>query len=66
LLYLWYDAFGREGAKHRVEADEFMSAAKQDGIKFYSKTYQESITYVAQNRRDSHQEYVEYITTRYL
>jgi len=66
LLYLWYDAFGREGAKHRAEADEFMTAAKQDGIKFYSKTYQELITYTAQNHRDSHQEYVEYITTRYL
>ena len=66
LLYLWYDALGTEGAKHREEADRFIAVAKQDDIKVHSQSYQELSIKIARDYRDSHQKYVEYITARYL
>jgi hypothetical protein len=65
LLYLWYDAFGFEGAKHRAEVEEFIALAKQDDIKFHAMSYQKLIIYIAQNHRDTHKDYVEYVTNRY-
>lgn len=66
LLYLWYDAFGQAGAKHREEIESFTEYAKRDGIHFISKSYQELIISLANDYRDDHKEYIHYITERYL
>ncbi|MDD3725834.1 MAG: hypothetical protein PHI44_01380 [Candidatus Ratteibacteria bacterium] len=66
LLYLWYDAFGYEGAKHREEISEFIEVTKSDNICFHALSYHELIVKLADNFRDTHKEYIEYITSRYL
>jgi len=66
LLYLWYDALGEAGAKHRDEIDAFARIAQADGINFSSLTYQELIVWLARECREEHSEYVKYVTERYL
>lgn len=66
LLYLWYDAIGNEGAKHRGEINEFLEIAKADEIAIHELSYQDLIIRLANEYRDSHGAYVEYITSRYL
>lgn len=66
LLYLWYDALGSEGAKHREEIYKFLETAKSDEIAIHELSYQELITRLANEYRASHKEYIEYITRRYL
>ena len=66
LLYLWYDVLGEDGKRHRDEVSEFASVAKDDGIQFHSITYQELILKLAKNFRDSHGDYIQYLTERYL
>lgn len=66
LLYLWYDALGYAGWKHREETENFIEVAKSDGITVHGMSYQELIVWMADNYRGSHQEYIEYITNRYL
>lgn len=65
LLYLWYDALGESGFKHRQEVKDFSSVAHSDGVIFHATTYQELIVSLAQHR-EQHKEYVAYITNRYL
>jgi len=66
LIYVWYDAFGEEGANHRKEIDQIAEVFTSDGITFQDKTYQELIIGLAENFLDSDREYVEYIAGRYL
>ena len=66
LLYLWYDVPGEEGKCHRDEVTEFASVAKSDGIKFHSITYQKLIAKMAKDLRQSHGDYIKYMTERYL
>lgn len=66
LLYLWYDALGSEGARHREEVEEFSEIAKSDGIWFRSATYQEVIARLAEKHRSEHPQYIDYIADRYL
>lgn len=66
LLYLWYDALGYEGAKHREEIHEFFEEAKADNIAIHELSYQELIAKLADEYREVHEEYIEYITSRYL
>lgn len=66
LLYLWYDVLGEDGKRHRDEVAEFASVAKKDGIRFHSITYQELISKLAKDFRDSHGDYIQYLTERYL
>jgi hypothetical protein len=66
LLYLWYDAFGTEGAKHREEIGQFAEITSADGILFQAMTYQELILTLAKDYRQEHPEYVQYLTERYL
>jgi len=66
LLYLWYDTLGYAGWKHREEAARFVEIAKSDGIFVHEMSYQELIVWMADNYRDAHQKYIEYITNRYL
>ncbi|MDO9567488.1 MAG: hypothetical protein Q7J15_12220 [Candidatus Desulfaltia sp.] len=66
LLYLWYDVLGEQGKRHRDEAEEFSGVAKQDGIKFHSLTYQELIITLANQLRPVHNDYIRYLTERYL
>ena len=67
LLYLWYDGFGEEGAKHRREIEELSKTMKADGVKFHSMTYQELITQLANDyRTEEHKRYITYLTERYL
>jgi hypothetical protein len=66
LLYLWYDCFGNEGAKHREEIKSFNWIAKSDGIHFHAITYQKLIADLWKNHREEHPRYVYYLTSRYL
>jgi len=66
LLYLWYDCMGDDGAKHRKEIEEFTRVAKADSIHFHALSYQELIIKLSKDYRDSHNDYIEYISRRYL
>jgi hypothetical protein len=65
LLYLWYDALGEPGFRHRHEVEEFTDIVRSDGVLFHSTTYQELIIRLAEYRQQ-HTEYVTYLTVRYL
>ena len=65
LLYLWYDALGEPGFKHRQEIKEFADIARSDGVVFHEATYQDLIIRLAQHRKD-HPKYIAYLTERYL
>jgi len=65
LLYLWYDALGGSGFRHRQEVEEFSNIARSDGVLFHATTYQELIVCLAQYR-EQHKKYVSYLTDRYL
>lgn len=64
-LYLWYDALGEPGFKHRQEIKVFADAVHCDGVIFHETTYQDLIVRLAQHRKD-HSKYVTYLTERYL
>jgi hypothetical protein len=66
LLYLWYDVPFKEGEEHRKEIERFGKIMKKDGIKFQAITYQELILEISRLNRSEHQDYVNYITERYL
>lgn len=66
LLYLWYDVFGKEGAAHRKEIENFSRFTISDGIKLHSMSYQELIVKLAREYRLDHPEYIIYLTERYL
>jgi hypothetical protein len=66
LLYLWYDVLGEQGKCHQDEVSEFAKVAAEDGIKFHSLTYQDLIVKLAKHCRSDHQNYVQYLTERYL
>ena len=66
LMYLWYDALGKDGYIHRKEVDKFSRITKADGIKFHTLTYQELIHKLAEAYREQHGAYVRYLTERYL
>ncbi|KAF0154908.1 MAG: hypothetical protein FD159_2387 [Syntrophaceae bacterium] len=65
LLYLWYDALGECGYRHRKEVEEFADKASADGVLFHAITYQELIIRLAQFR-GQHNNYISYLTDRYL
>ena len=66
LLYLWYDVLGEQGKCHQDEIQEFISVTSGDRINFHSLTYQDLIATLATHLRTTHQEYIRYITERYL
>lgn len=66
LLYLYYDAFGQEGAMHQEEIMRFRQVARLDRVWFYALSHQELINHLADHYRDSHQKYIHYITSRYF
>jgi len=66
LLYLWYDTLGYEGYNHRKEIEQFKEIIEKDKIKFHSLSYQELIWDLSRKFRDSHPNYITYITDRYL
>jgi len=66
LLYLWYDAFGNTGARHREEIDIFSKITESDNIKFHALSYQELIINLSHECRNSHPEYIKYLCERYL
>jgi hypothetical protein len=66
LLYLWYDVIGKDGAGHRDEIEQFAAIAKKDNIKFRYITYQEVIINLSNNFYDNNEDYLNYLTDRYL
>ena len=66
LLYLWYDCLGYEGAKHRAEVEKFTKVTKRDNIKFHALSYQELIVKMSHEYRADHDNYIKYISDRYL
>ena len=66
LLYLWYDVLGEDSCKHRTEIEEFAQIAKQDNVKFHSISYQELIMKLKKEFYSGNEDYVNYLTNRYL
>jgi len=66
LLYLWYDALGPEGAKHRKEIEKFTLVTKKDKIYFHAMSYQELIVKLSKEYYTGHERYINYISDRYL
>ena len=65
LLYLWFDALSEPGYRHSQEIKRFADVVCSDGVKFHSITYQKLIINLAKYRAD-HDEYIKYVTQRYL
>ena len=70
LVYLWYDAFGAEGAMHREEIEDFRKTIEDatcQKIKVRHATYQEVIVTLCNNLDyEMHKDYINYLTERYL
>ena len=66
LLYLWYDTIGPESGIHHKEIDEFTKITKADSVYFHAMSYQDLIIKLTKNYRDTHRDYVDYISERYL
>ena len=67
LVYLWYDALGADGAAHRNEIEDFRNKVEScTSIKVRHITYQEIICNLCKRLVDSHRDYLNYITERYL
>lgn len=66
LLYLWYDTWGEAGAGHRKEIGCFAEIAKSDGVDFRHITCQEVLMRLANNSYAGHENYIDYLTERYL
>lgn len=66
LLYLWYDVLGKDGYNHRIEIEEFARIAKMDNIKFHSISYQELIKKMKKEFYFGNEDYLNYLTDRYL
>jgi len=66
LLYLWYDTIGPESGIHHKEIDKFTKITKADNLHFHAMSFQELIINLANNYRNFHTDYINYITSRYL
>lgn len=66
LLYLWYDVIGKDGVEHRKEIEQFAEIAQRDNVKFSHVTYQEVIMKLSKEFYDGNEDYLNYITDRYL
>ena len=66
LLYLWYDAPGLDGCKHRKEIEKFTKYMKADNIKFSHITYQEVIRNLVKHHYKTNEKYLNYLSSRYL
>lgn len=66
LLYLWYDCPGLEEVQHRGEIEEFTGIAKKDMINFHALSYQELIIKLANDCYLGNENYIKYISERYL
>ena len=66
LLYLWYDTIGPESGIHHKEIDEFTEVTNADNIHFHAMSYQELIIKLAKEYRDTHRDYIDNISDRYL
>ena len=68
LVYVWYDALGKEGFEHRNEIKEFRKLIENNTrIKFRDISYQELIYDLNKLLPyNEHKEYLDYITDRYL
>lgn len=66
LLYIWYDVIGKDGAEHRKEIKKFAEIAKKDNIKFRHITYQEVIINLSKEFYVGNEDYINYLTDRYL
>jgi hypothetical protein len=65
LIYLYLDALGDEAAEHRCEIKKFQHAIAGDPVRFVPLSVQEFIVRTV-GLRGAHEEYVDYLTERYL
>lgn len=66
LLYLWYDVPGtKEAKKHEEEIDKFAKIVGEDNINFCHITYQKVISYLKENYKNEHKDYIKYLVERY-
>ena len=66
LVYLWNDAPGPEAVEHAAEVARFQAIAAADSVRVQSLTYQELILRLVEGQRPGHEDYVDYVSGRYL
>lgn len=66
LVYLFYDAPGREAAEHRDELELLTQAVAGDPIRLQVLSVQEFIGRAVRSIHTEHLEYVDYLSERYL
>ena len=66
LLYLWYDVIGEDGVEHRKEIEQFAEIARRDNVRFSHVTYQEVIMKLSKDCYEGNENYLDYLTDRYL
>jgi hypothetical protein len=66
LLYLWYDTIGIESATHHTEINVFIKITKADRVYFHAMSYQDLIIKLSEEYRNTHRDYIDYISERYL
>lgn len=66
LVYLWHAVPGTESVEHEAEIARFKSYTEADNVQFSSLTYQELISRLFRECRQGNEEYVDYLTGRYL
>lgn len=66
LLYLYWDGLGPEGGLHQTEIDRFSQLAKLDKVEFQALSYQDLVDRLATKHREAHEDYIKFITARYL
>ena len=57
---------GKEGVEHRKEIEQFAEIARKDHVKFSNVTYQEVIMKLLKEFYEGNENYLNYITDRYL
>jgi len=66
LLYLFYDTIGNVSKIHRDEIEWFKKVCEQDKISFKSISYQEVIINLFKHYYSGNEEYINYLSDRYL
>lgn len=66
LVYLYFDAPGKEGAEHRKELELIQEAIAGDPIRVVPLSVQEFILRLCERARAEHMQYVDYLAERYL
>lgn len=57
---------GEDGVEHRKEIEQFAEIARRDNVRFNHVTYQEVIMKLSKDCYEGNENYLDYLTDRYL